>query len=178
LIKIILIVWPSGAGKDTLINSIKGKIDANFVKRHITRASDSSEQNYFVNHEEFKKLKYEGFFISTWSAHSHQYGIAKNEIKDGINIISVSRSVIQDFEKEFNKVATINITVPRDELYKRLKNRNREGEEMIQERLKRSYNHIEAKMLLDFDNQAPLQKSSSKFLNLVECLSVSYFDPQ
>jgi ribose 1,5-bisphosphokinase len=176
LIKIILIVGPSGAGKDTLINSIKGKIDANFVKRHITRKPTPSEQNYFVEEGDFEKLKDEEFFISTWEAHSYQYGIAKDEIKNGLNIISVSRGVIEDFEKNFNKVATINITVSKEELYKRLKNRNRESEEEIQERLKRSYKHIKAKMLFDFNNSASLQKSANDFLKLIKHISVSYFD--
>ena len=176
MIKIILIVGPSGVGKDTLLGAIRDKIDANFVKRHITRMPDASEQNYFVDNETFKKLKDKEFFISTWSAHSYQYGIAKSEIKDGLNIISISRSVIQDFEKHFDKVATINITLPQEELYQRLKSRNRESEEEIQERLKRSYNHIDADILLDFENRSPLRKSTSNFLNLLEYLRVSYFD--
>ena len=176
MIKIILIVGASGVGKDSLLRAVKNKIDANFVKRHITRAPDANEQNYFVDNETFKKLRDQGFFVSTWSAHSYQYGIAKEEIKDGLNIISISRGAIRDFEKQFDKVATINITLPKDVLYKRLKSRNRESEGEIQERLERTYEYIDANMLLNFENRAPLEKSSSSFLNLLEYLNISYLD--
>ncbi|MDX1809672.1 MAG: hypothetical protein R3331_09050 [Sulfurospirillaceae bacterium] len=167
MVKIVLIVGPSGVGKDTLINSVKGKIDANFVKRYITRVPDSHEQNYFVENSEFEKLKKEGFFVSSWDAHSNQYGIALDEIKEGLNIISVSRSAIKDFEKVFDDVVTINISLSKDALYKRLKNRNRESENEIQERLASSDQDIKAKKLIQFSNDLPLDISSAKFLELL-----------
>ena len=41
--KIILIVGASGVGKDSLLKSLKGKININFVKRYITREPDQLE---------------------------------------------------------------------------------------------------------------------------------------
>ncbi len=87
------------------------------------------------------------FFISTWNAHENYYGIAKNSIKSGLNLISISRSKIKDFEKYTNKVFTINITVPKDILKKRLESRNRESSQEIEKRLNRSYEIIDAKKL-------------------------------
>lgn len=170
MIKIVLIVGPSGVGKDTLINSLKGKIDAVFVKRHITRMPNFSEQNYFVDDAEFDRMEREGFFISSWSAHSNRYGIAKDEIKNGLNIISVSRSVIEDFEKKVDDVVTINVTLSKDALYQRLKNRSRESETEILERLNRSYQEIKAKNMIQFLNHLSLERSSENFLKLLKGL--------
>jgi phosphonate metabolism protein PhnN/1,5-bisphosphokinase (PRPP-forming) len=166
--KIILIVGASGVGKDTLLKSIKDKTDINFVKRYITRVPDDNEHNYYIDDEAFEKLKQEDFFISTWEAHTNKYAIAKNQIVDGLNLISISRGAIKDFENYFDNVITIEITLSKDMLYKRLKNRGRETEEQIQKRLERSYNKIEAKQIIQFDNSKSIKESSIDFLELLQ----------
>lgn len=166
--KIILIVGASGVGKDSLIKSIKDKIEANFVQRFITRKPDSNELNYYVDKKAFETLNEDNFFISTWNAHGNSYGIAYSHIKDGLNIISISRSSIRDFESFYENVTTINITVPRDVLFERLKNRNRETSEEIEKRLNRSYSKIMAKNLIDFDNSQSIEESSKKLIEILE----------
>lgn len=166
--KIVLIVGASGVGKDTLIKNLKNKLEANFVKRHITREPDENEQNYYIDEVNFEKLKDDNYFISTWEAHNNKYAIAKNEIQNGLNIISVSRGAIKDFEKTFNDLITIEITLPKEILYERLKNRARENEEQIQKRLARTYKNIEAKNIIQFDNSASIDISTSNFVALLE----------
>ncbi|MCD4758547.1 MAG: AAA family ATPase [Arcobacteraceae bacterium] len=166
--KIILIVGASGVGKDTLLKSIKDKTDINFVKRYITRVPDENEHNYYIDDEAFEKLKQEDFFISTWEAHTNKYAIAKSQIKEGVNLISISRSTIKDFENYFDDVTTIEVTLPKDILYQRLKNRGRENEEQIQNRLNRSYNTIKAKHIIQFDNSSSIDESSKKFIQLLK----------
>lgn len=166
--KIVLIVGASGVGKDTLLRSIQNKTQFNFIKRYITREPDDNEQNYYIDSEAFERLKKDNFFISTWEAHSNKYGIAKNQIIDGVNIISISRSTIKDFEKYFENVVTVEITLSKDVLYERLKNRARENEEQIQKRLARTYENIEAKNIIQFDNSASVELSTSNFITLLE----------
>jgi len=170
MIKLILIAGPSGVGKDTLLKQIKNRIKAHFVTRHITRPPDDSEQNYFVLPKEFLKLKDQGFFVATWNAHSFDYGIAKNELQDGANIISVSRSAIEDFENMFDDVTTINITAPKEVCLRRLHQRNRENENEIKERLAGSSKPIHAKNVIQFSNDLPLEFSTLKFLKLIKGL--------
>lgn len=167
--KIVLIVGPSGVGKDTLIKGARKilKEDVNFVKRYITRKPDKSEKNYFVDDYAFKILKDNSFFISTWNAHDNHYGIAKNNIIDGLNIISVSRSKIKDFEKSYDEVYTINITVPKEELKKRLFNRKRESLVEIEKRLNRNYKEIQSRNLIEYDNSLDINRSIKEFIKLL-----------
>lgn len=168
--KVILIVGPSGVGKDTLLKGAKKELknDINFVKRYITRKPDKSEKNYYLDEYAFEILKHNSLFVSTWNAHENFYGIAKNSIKNGLNIISISRSKIEDFEKIYKDVYTINISVPKEELRNRLLIRKRENEEEIEKRLNRTYKKIEAKKLIEFDNSGNIEKSINKFIKVLK----------
>lgn len=168
--KIVLIVGPSGVGKDTLLRHAKEvyKEDLNFVKRYITREADTNEDNYFVDDYAFEVLKNNGYFLSNWNAHGNAYGIPKSFFKNGVNIISISRARIKDFENAYENVYTINITIEKDKLKQRLLDRGRETLEQIEKRLARSYEKIEARKLIEFDNSKPLEESKKSFINLLE----------
>lgn len=166
---IILIVGASGVGKDSLIKKAKeGFVGFNFIRRYITRVPDENEDNFFVDWERFEFLKKSGFFASSWVAHGNYYGIAKEDIEDGVNFISVSRSAIGDFESLYSNVYTIHVRVSRLELEKRLEKRGRENASEIQKRLARSYKNIDAKNLIEFDNSAALKESLDRFIKLIE----------
>lgn len=170
--KIVLIVGPSGVGKDTLLRELKRRvnIDINFVNRYITRLPDKNESNYYLDDYAFELLKHNGFFISNWCAHDNLYGIAKNSIQNGLNIISISRSKIRDFENYIDNVYTINITVPKDILRHRLEIRGRESSLEIEKRLNRSYERIEANRLIEFDNSKDIETSAKDFISLIKSL--------
>lgn len=167
--KIVLIVGPSGAGKDTLIKESKKYLeDVNFVDRYITRKPDFNEANFYLDEYAFELLKHNSFFISSWQAHENFYGISKNSIKNALNIISISRTKVRDFEKLYENVYTINITVPKDVLEKRLNKRNREDKKERVSRLNRNIQNIESSNLIEFDNSANIEESLAKFLKLIE----------
>lgn len=170
--KIVLIVGPSGVGKDTLLRHAKDLLkhneDFNFVKRYITRPADSNEDNFYVKDEAFCTLEDNDYFISSWRAHSNCYGIAKECIDGKINIISISRAHVKDFEKAYDDVTTVHITIPRLVLLERLRLRGRETEAQIMQRIKRTYEDIEAKNIVEFDNNQPLEESACKFIKLLK----------
>lgn len=168
--KIVLIVGPSGVGKDTLLKAVKKEFEdkVNFVRRYISRMPDKNEDNFFIEASAFSILQTNNFFISSWLAHGNSYGISKTAIKKGVNIISISRSKIKDFETSFENVFTINITVSKEVLRMRLENRARESEEEIEKRLNRTYEKIEARNLIEFDNSLSKEESTVKFISLIE----------
>jgi ribose 1,5-bisphosphokinase len=168
--KIILIVGPSGSGKDTLLKYAKEYFNEklNFVKRYITRESDINESNYYIDEYAFEILRHNCYFASSWNAHGNYYGIPKRFIKSGLNIISVSRARIVDFENLYDEVYTINITIKKDQLEQRLLQRAREDKENIEERLSRTYENIIARNLIEFDNSSPIEESSKKFINILK----------
>jgi phosphonate metabolism protein PhnN/1,5-bisphosphokinase (PRPP-forming) len=170
--KIILIVGASGVGKDSLIKELKNEFEEkiNFVTRCITRVPDKNENNYYFNSHAFNILKEQNFFVSTWQAHQNLYGISRDCVKDGVNIISISRGNINDFEKEYEEVYTINITLSKEELLKRLIKRGRENSEEIEKRLNRSYPKIIANTLIEFDNSREFIVSSNEFKNLIQTI--------
>lgn len=175
--KIILIVGASGVGKDTLISHAKEELEDsfNFVKRYVTRKPDINEDNYFVDNYAFEILKNNGFFISHWEAHNNYYGISKNSIQSSINIISISRAKVEDFEKIFENVYTIEISVSKEELRKRLILRKRESLEEIEERINRNYPSIKTNNLIDFDNSYDITISKENFINLLKQIKDNKF---
>jgi len=165
--KIILIVGASGVGKDTILRTIEDKINANFVKRYITRVPDSNESNFYLDIDAFKTLKEKEYFISSWEAHGNFYAIARDHIKDGVNIISISRGAIEDFENVFDDVTTVYITIPKELLIKRLHSRGRENMDQIIQRVDRSNQKIVAKKLVEFDNSSRIETSIENFISLI-----------
>lgn len=170
--KIVLIVGPSGVGKDTLLKNAKIKLNSsiNFVNRYITRKPDINESNFYLDYYAFEILKNNSFFISTWKAHENYYGIAKNSIVDGVNVISISRSKVKDFENIYDDVYTINVSVSKIILEERLFKRGRETKEEIEKRLSRKYDIIDAKKLVEFDNSKDIESSSSEFIKLLKSI--------
>ncbi len=167
--KIILVVGASGVGKDTLLKFARKKMkkEVNFVRRYITRKPDKSEKNFFIDSSAFKVLKDNNFFVASWSAHENLYGIAKSSIKDGVNVISISRKEIEHFESIYDDVSTINITVPKNVLKGRLISRGRETKEEIKKRLLRDYGTVKAKNLVEFENILELTISVELFTKLL-----------
>lgn len=172
--KIILIVGPSGVGKDTLLRAARKKLKENecfnFVKRYITRKPDSNEKNFYLKDKAFFLLKQSSYFLSSWEAHDNYYGIAKECIQPGVNIISTSRGHIKDFEHIFEDVTTVHVTIPKALLLSRLRLRGRESEAQIMARLKRMYDNIEARECVEFDNSLSFEESTTAFVQLIKSI--------
>ena len=79
--RLILIVGPSGAGKDTLIELVKiacaGDPGVVFTRRKVTREASAFEDNDFVGPEEFEQQLKRGEFGMTWRAHGLSYGVPR-----------------------------------------------------------------------------------------------------
>lgn len=175
--RVILIVGPSGAGKDTLLRAARKRFseisDLRFAKRYITRPPDVNEDNYYVDKSGFELLEKGSFFVSTWRAHGNCYGIPRHELNPGTQkttVTSISRSAIADFYTSPLRPITVNITAQPDVLERRLAARGRESIEDIRARLKRSPKPLYGTDHITFDNSAELEQTTAEFIALVEKL--------
>ena len=180
--RVVLVVGPSGSGKDSLLRGARQYFgeggSLGFVRRYITRPPDESEDNYYIDQTAFSLLKQLNFFISTWQAHGNHYGIPCHALASSgslkgydLLLLSISRSAIVDFEQRHDTVTTIQIMVKEDVLRERLESRGRENNLEIRQRLERAQQTVVARDLITFDNSADLDRSRVNFNILLEKLA-------
>ena len=98
----MLVVGPSGAGKDTLLGLARAACadDRNIVfpRRVITREASASEDNEEVSLGTFQEALARGEYAMHWEAHGHCYALSRaidDEIRAGRTVVAnVSRTVI------------------------------------------------------------------------------------
>ena len=138
---LFLVLGPSGAGKDTLLDGARAAIEGSagaehtvFAKRWITRAPEKcSELEMPVSHEEMDAKSDLCQLALHWEAHDTQYAVG-NEIKTALAkgrnvVINVSRTCIQTARMKFARVRVINITASEEVLLARLTARGRDSAE-------------------------------------------------
>jgi ribose 1,5-bisphosphokinase len=144
--RLMLIVGPSGAGKDTLINGARlecTNIPAIvFPRRVVTRASSAYEEHETLDAEAFSQALAAGTFALWWEAHGHRYGIPASiddDIRAGRTVVcNVSRTIIDRAQRRYARVAVVLITAPPRVLKARLAQRNRRSDGDVADRLARS----------------------------------------
>ncbi len=144
--RLILVVGPSGAGKDTLLGFAKTSCaeDAGiiFPRRVVTRAASSSEDNIALSPDEFREALARGDFAMHWEAHGHSYGLPRaidDDIRTGRSVVvNVSRTVIEVARRAYANVVVIAITAPPEVLAERIQMRARSSDGNSGQRLTRT----------------------------------------
>jgi ribose 1,5-bisphosphokinase len=138
-IMLVLVVGPSGAGKDSLLNAARDVFRndprLHFARRVITRPPDPYGENHqAVTEAEFDRRD----FALSWSAHGLRYGIPTPAIHAApVVVINVSRTVIDDAAQRFF-VRVIEISAQPEILAARLMARGREAAADVARRLTRA----------------------------------------
>nr|WP_236841666.1 phosphonate metabolism protein/1,5-bisphosphokinase (PRPP-forming) PhnN [Bosea sp. PAMC 26642] len=143
---LVLVVGPSGAGKDTLMDAAREALaddgGFHFARRLITRpAMAGAEDHDSCDEAGFASAEARGEMALSWRAHGLCYGIPATELagiaQRQVVIVNVSRAVIAAAEALAERIVVIEITAPDAVLAKRLAARGRESEADIAARLAR-----------------------------------------
>ena len=143
----VILSSPSGVGKTTLTKKIQQKYSSFKISvSHTTRSARSNEVEgvdyHFVNHTEFEKLIKEKKFYEYAKIFDNYYGTSKKNVDENIK----KNDIIFDIDwqgtkqlanhKNLNLLKIYLITDNKEELKKRLINRNQNTNEEIDMRFK------------------------------------------
>lgn len=141
---LILVVGPSGAGKDTLIEVARGllslRADVHFARRLVTRPAGAGEAHGTLTLEEFSALR--ARFALSWDAHGLSYALGEEVVEQilaGATVVANgSRATLPIARRRFERLSVVHVTAPVELRARRLATRGREAETDILERISRA----------------------------------------
>lgn len=147
--KLIYVMGPSGAGKDTLMRLVKNRLKSEaqplplaFVRRYITRPAAPSEDHIPISEARFNALLEEGQLALSWQSHNLSYGIARSvdeALRNGVSlVVGGSREALPRALGRFPSLLPVLVNAELSVLRERLRARGREDEEDMEERLARA----------------------------------------
>ncbi|MEY9282526.1 phosphonate metabolism protein/1,5-bisphosphokinase (PRPP-forming) PhnN [Bradyrhizobium yuanmingense] len=173
--RLVLVVGPSGAGKDTLLRLAQAACsddpDIVFPRRIVTRAASADEDNIAVSPDEFRRACEHSDFAVHWEAHGHSYALPL-EINDDIRagrtiVVNVSRTVLAALRRAYSNVVVVAITAPPEVLAQRLAARARKSDGNIAERLSRSVDDSSAQADVTILNAGSAEYHSRQLLRVI-----------
>jgi ribose 1,5-bisphosphokinase len=140
---LVVVVGPSGAGKDTLIALARALCADNprimFPRRIVTRPRSVAEDHDSVSPSEFDAGVGQGAYAFWWEAHGLKYALSAaidTELRSGNTVVcNVSRAVVSALRERYADLTVVLVTAPKDVLLARLAMRGRESD--VTERLDR-----------------------------------------
>lgn len=169
---LVLVVGPSGAGKDTLINAAKLALagDARFVfpRRVVTRpAMAELEDHDSVTPEQFALHEANGDYALTWEAHGLKYGLPasiRNDIAMGrVVVMNGSRAMVPIARETLPGTVVVLVGASPQVRAQRLARRGRETAAQISARLAREVD-VDIPNAILVDNSGELEQGKARFL--------------
>lgn len=174
---LVLVVGPSGAGKDSVLNGAKACLGPNssivFPRRFVTRLGNAAAEDHIsLTEAEFNVALAAGTFALWWRAHGNSYGIGRSIEGDlaagAVVAINCSREIIAQAAQRFQHVTVVEITAPTDVLVARIVARGRETREQALQRVSRLVPDSPAGVArIRIVNDGPLDAAVSRFCSLL-----------
>lgn len=142
----MLVIGPSGVGKDTLIGGARQALDGDkrfsFVRRLVTRPADIDlEDHVSLDREDFAQARKAGRFALTWQAHGLDYalpiGVDTDLALGRVVIANISRHAVPEAIAKYPLCRVIQISAEISLRAARLSKRGRESRDQIVARLAR-----------------------------------------
>ena len=173
---LVLVVGPSGAGKDSLLNAarevFRGDPRISFARRVITRPADPEGENHEpVTEAEFAIRN----FALSWSAHGLRYGIPAADTAPVV-VANVSRGVIATAATQY-PVRVIEVTAAPEILAARLASRGRETADDVARRLGRTAAIPSGVEVETVSNDASLAIGVARFIAVLQRIADAAASP-
>jgi phosphonate metabolism protein PhnN/1,5-bisphosphokinase (PRPP-forming) len=177
---LVLVVGPSGAGKDSLIGRAREALEHDrrfvFARRVVTRPA-SDEDHDTLDDQDFRRAEETGGFLLSWRAHGLAYGIpacARDDLARGrVVVANVSRAAVQIAEELGVRVRVLHVTASWAILAARIAARGRETTADIERRLGREAAlHTHGAEVVEMRNDGPLDHGAVQFIDaLKDCVA-------
>jgi ribose 1,5-bisphosphokinase len=178
---LVLVVGPSGAGKDTLLNAARAAcVDDGticFVRRGVTRDTSPSEDHASLSESEFEKALADGAFSFWWEAHGLRYGVPTSVeagLAAGVTVVcNVSRNIVAGLRERYPQCCVVLITAPEEVRRARVAARERASDGDPGKRAKRAAPGIEElRPALVIDNTGTIEEGTDALLRFLRQLRV------
>ena len=176
----VLVVGPSGAGKDALLAVACQELAAEpkfvFVERVISRPPHAAEAHASLSAKDFQAAASQGAYALTWHAHDLYYGIPATidgDIRQGkVVVFNASRGIVADAQRRYARVHVTSIDCPIEVRAARLAARGRETLEQIRARLERPGAGFDpASADAHIDNSGSLEHAAAALVSILRALS-------
>ena len=174
--RLIYLMGPSGAGKDSLIDAARATLAAHNVviaRRVITRSAEAKGEDAIgVSQERFEHMCAEGDFALHWRANGLAYGIPvqiDSWLQQGCTVlVNGSRAHLAEARQRYPDLLAVLLTVEPRVLRQRLLSRGRESLEDIERRLARSQQLVVSDQdVCLLDNSTHLDDAVARLLDLL-----------
>ena len=184
---LVLVVGPSGAGKDSVLagakEALKGDRDFVFPRRFVTRLNvPAAEDHVSMTEMEFAIAVAEDAFSLWWGAHGNHYGIGRaveGDIAAGAIVsLNCSRTAIAEARGKFQRVCVVEITAPTEVLVTRIVARGRETAEQALQRVSRQVPDYPSGVdVMRIINDGPLDRAVAEFCKVLTSLKDAAANP-
>lgn len=175
--RLIYVIGPSGAGKDSLLHFARDHVAGTsvvFAHRYITRATGHNENHVALTAEEFASRSARGLFALEWSSHALHYGIGIELdawLERGCSVVvNGSRQYLGRALKRYPHLEVVHIDAAPHILAARLSARGRETEEQVAARLARQapFTLPDGARLTHIDNSGTLEEAGYAFVDVLK----------
>jgi len=174
----VFVCGPSGAGKDSVINSARALAEHEprvvFSRRIVTRTAAQGSEHDETSRAEFRHRRDTGDLAWHWEAHGHGYAIARDYARH----VDLGRIVVVNGSREhaatvahLPSVRTVLVTAPAPVVQDRLRSRAREDSAAIERRMARNEALTDLPADLRIDNTGALEQSGARLAHWLLALA-------